>query len=575
MNSMKVSTRLAMLLGVLCLLMTALSLAGMWGIWRTDASLQTVYADRLVPMEQLGDMQHQELLRQKNLQRVVSGDISIAQALGDLQREQQVLAELWKAYLATYLTPEEAALVRELQAAQQPYDAAVESVVQALQANQLDAARARLKQVTGELFRPVETKLEALMELQTRVAKVEYNEAVARFDAISLWGSLGLLAGLAFSIGAGTWVVRRLTRQLGGEPDQAVAVARAVASGDLTLEVPLRDGDRDSLMAALVEMRDALRQSVQAVRDDADSVATASFQIAAGNQDLSQRTEEQASALQQTAASMEELGSTVQHNADNAALARQRSEQATEVAHHGGSAVRQVVEDMHGIQHSAQRIAEILSVIDGIAFQTNILALNAAVEAARAGDQGRGFAVVAGEVRSLAQRSATAAKEVRGLIADSTERAEAGVRRAEEAGATMAEVVRAIEEVRTLISEISSASLQQSEGVRQIGEAVSQMDQVTQQNAALVEESSAAAESLSTRAQGLLAAVQRFKLPGSREAVGAQGAAAPAARPERRSPQRATNVVRPQFGAPRQGQAPLEPSVARVATGTDGDWTSF
>ncbi|MFO1251361.1 MAG: methyl-accepting chemotaxis protein [Inhella sp.] len=569
---MKVSTRLALLLGVLCLLMTALSLAGMWGIWRADASLQTVYADRLVPMEQLGEMQHQEMLRQKALQRIVAGDLSISQAQGELQQAQQRLAEVWKAYLATYLTPEEEALVRALQAALQPYDAALASTVQALQANQVDAAHAQLKRVVSELYPPIEDKLEALMELQTRVAKAEYNDAVARFEALRLWGSLALGAGLLFSAGAGAWVVRRLTRQLGGEPGQAVTVARAVAAGDLTIDIPLRDGDHDSMMAALVQMRDSLRDSVQHVRDDADSVATASFQIAAGNQDLSQRTEEQASALQQTAASMEELGSTVQHNADNAALARQRSEQATEVAHNGGGAVQKVVEDMHGIQHSAKRIAEILSVIDGIAFQTNILALNAAVEAARAGEQGRGFAVVAGEVRSLAQRSATAAKEVRGLIAESTERAETGVRRAEEAGATMAEVVRAIEEVRTLISEISHASHQQSEGVRQIGEAVGQMDQVTQQNAALVEESSAAAESLSARAQGLLAAVQRFKLPGHRAPVAEPSPAAPAPGTERRGPQRATNVVRPQFGARPQAPAPQE---APAATGTEGEWTSF
>ncbi|MBH9575467.1 methyl-accepting chemotaxis protein [Inhella sp. 1Y17] len=410
------------------------------------------------------------------------------------------------------------------------------------------------------------------MELQTRVAKAEYGSAVARFESLSFWGSLALVVGLAFSVGAGTWVVRSLTRQLGGEPAQAAEVARAVAAGDLCVDIPLRNGDRDSMMAALVQMRDALRQAVQAVRDDADSVATASFQIAAGNQDLSQRTEEQASALQQTAASMEELGSTVQHNADNAALARQRSERATEVVHAGGGAVQQLVEDMHGIQHSAQRIAEILSVIDGIAFQTNILALNAAVEAARAGDQGRGFAVVASEVRSLAQRSASAAKEVRGLIADSTGRAEAGVRRAEEAGHTMAEVVRTIEEVRTLISEISNASHQQSEGVRQIGEAVSQMDQVTQQNAALVEQSSAAAESLSSRAQGLLAAVQRFKLPSLRTEAssGSPRSATAAANPERRSPQRATNVVRPAFGL-----RAASPQPAGARTGTDDEWTSF
>jgi methyl-accepting chemotaxis protein len=247
------------------------------------------------------------------------------------------------------------------------------------------------------------------------------------------------------------------------------------------------------------------------VRQAADSVATASTQIAQGNHDLSQRTEMQASALQQTAASMDELSSTVQQNADHANQANGLALRASDVARDGGASVEQVIHTMRGITESSRRIADIIGTIDGIAFQTNILALNAAVEAARAGEQGRGFAVVASEVRSLAQRSATAAKEIRQLITDSVERVEQGNHQVAQAGGTMQGVVQAIGEVAALMQGISSASREQSVGVHQVGEAVNQMDQVTQQNAALVEEAAAAAQSLNQQAQELVSAMSVFR----------------------------------------------------------------
>jgi methyl-accepting chemotaxis protein len=248
------------------------------------------------------------------------------------------------------------------------------------------------------------------------------------------------------------------------------------------------------------------------VRDASESIATGSSQIATGNSDLSQRTEEQASALQQTAATMDELGTTVQNNAQHAVSASQLAQGASSVATEGGQVVAHVVETMEGINSSSKRIADIIGVIDGIAFQTNILALNAAVEAARAGDQGRGFAVVAGEVRSLAQRSATAAKEIKGLITASVEQVQRGTTLVDEAGIKMREIVDSIQRVSGVVSEISNASSEQSAGVSQVGRALTQMDQVTQQNAALVEESAAAAESLRGQAGRLVAAVAQFKL---------------------------------------------------------------
>jgi len=325
--------------------------------------------------------------------------------------------------------------------------------------------------------------------------------------------TLGLVtAALAIGLVMSLLITRSLLSQLGGEPVVAAAVARAVAAGDLSTHIALKAGDSHSLMAGLQHMQESLAQVVSSVRSGSEHVATASSQIAQGNSDLSGRTEQQASSLQQTAASMEELGTTVKQNAENARQADHLARNASEVASRGGAAVSRVVETMRGINESSRRIADIIGVIDGIAFQTNILALNAAVEAARAGEQGRGFAVVASEVRSLAQRSADAAREIKSLIAASVERVEQGTSQVDEAGTTMQEVVQSISRVTAIMSEISAASREQSAGVSQVGQAVTEMDRATQQNAALVEQSAAAAESLRTQAQALVAVVAEFRL---------------------------------------------------------------
>ena len=308
------------------------------------------------------------------------------------------------------------------------------------------------------------------------------------------------------------WLLMRHVRGLlGGDPADAANLVRQVAEGDLSGHIEVRAGDERSLIAALKAMQNSLRQVVGGVRQGSESVASASAQIAMGNGDLSQRTEEQASALEQTAATMSELGATVRLTSENAAQADQLARSATDVAQRGGQVVQQFVDTMKGINDSSRRIADIIGTIDGIAFQTNILALNAAVEAARAGEQGRGFAVVASEVRSLAQRSAEAAKEIKTLISTSVEQVEHGTSQVDQAAATMDEVVAAIRRVTEVVGEISNATREQSQGVSQVGEAVGQMDQVTQQNAALVEESAAAAEALRQQADALVAAVARFR----------------------------------------------------------------
>jgi methyl-accepting chemotaxis protein len=307
-------------------------------------------------------------------------------------------------------------------------------------------------------------------------------------------------------------IIRSIERSIGGDPDHAAEVARQIAAGDLATPVEVRRNDHSSLLYSMKVMRDSLLDIVSHVRNGAETMAAASSQIAAGNLDLSRRTEMQASALEETASSMEELTSTVKQNADNARQANVLAASASGVAEQGGAVVASVIETMNSINDSSRRIVDIIGVIDGIAFQTNILALNAAVEAARAGEQGRGFAVVASEVRSLAQRSAGAAKEIKALIGDSVGQVEAGARLVDKAGVTMKEIVSSVERVTSIVSEIATASDEQRAGIEQVSGAITEMDNVTQQNAALVEQAAAAAGSLHDQAASLAQAVSVFKL---------------------------------------------------------------
>jgi methyl-accepting chemotaxis protein len=374
-----------------------------------------------------------------------------------------------------------------------------------------------------------------------------------------------LLGAIAVAIGAAlAWFLSRsITQPL----SYAVTVASTIASGDLNTKIEANSKDETGqLLHALKDMNSSLATIVSQVRTGTDTIATASSEIASGNLDLSSRTEEQASSLEETAASMEELTSTVKQNADNARQANQLAQSASDVAVKGGNVVSQVVHTMEDINESAKKIVDIISVIDGIAFQTNILALNAAVEAARAGEQGRGFAVVASEVRSLAQRSASAAKEIKELIGNSVEKVDAGSKLVGQAGSTMQEIVESVKRVTDIMAEITAASQEQSSGIEQVNQAIAQMDQVTQQNAALVEEAAAAAESMQNQAAGLIQTVSVFKLD--------HGASAAAVRVPAHTPKKAPVLSQTASSDFKPAAAKGRPQAARQTLAAE-DWEEF
>jgi methyl-accepting chemotaxis protein len=362
---------------------------------------------------------------------------------------------------------------------------------------------------------------------QNEDAKDEANDEYAA--AVRLMVGLAAVA-LAAGIGAAALVTRSLLRQLGGEPDAAAHVAARIASGDLTVDVPVKPGDDGSLMLAMRDMRDKLATIVAEVRMGTDAIATAAGEVSAGNLDLSSRTEQQAAALEETASSLEELTATVRQNADNAGQTNAMAASASDAAVKGGQVVAKVVDTMAAIDASARQIVDIIAVIDGIAFQTNILALNAAVEAARAGEQGRGFAVVAGEVRNLAHRAGAAAKEIKALIDASVDRVAVGSALVGDAGAAMNEIVERVKGVTGIMAEISAASREQSTGIEQVNQAVAQMDEATQQNAALVEQASAASQAMRDQAARLAQLVGTFTVAGGAPAR-AKTAPRPALRP--------------------------------------------
>jgi methyl-accepting chemotaxis protein len=561
-QDMRIGLRLGLAFAISILFGVALALYARSQLQRVNDELALMVNDRVLKVEQLEQVKHNVNLTARAVRNIVllSDPAAVKKELDTIAANRKSTADLFQKLKASITTDRGSKLLAATHEMRAPYVASLQRVTDLGVQQNRDAARDLLMGEVQNQQQAYFAALDALIDYQKGLmrASAQATDAAVDFASVAMLVAAALAGALAAAL---AWLI---TRSVVTPIEEAVQAAETVASGDLRLRLAVNRGDEAGrLLGALQRMNDALVGIVGTVRGNADSVATASGQIAQGNADLSQRTEQQASNLQQTAASMEELSATVNHNTDTARQAAHLADSASRVAESGGQVMGQVVGTMEEITASSKKIADIIGTIDGIAFQTNILALNAAVEAARAGEQGRGFAVVAGEVRALAQRSAAAAREIKSLIGASVERVEAGNALVGQAGRTMDEVVGQVKRVADLISEISAASTEQGKGIVQIGDAVSQLDQVTQQNAALVEEGAAAAESLRAQARQLAETVAIFKL----EAI----AAAP--RPAAVKPRPAA----PAKAAPQRtdGAAAVRPAPAPAAAAAEGDWTSF
>ena len=511
----RVRTQLLLLCAMFITLLATIGTLGLWQAMGQSQSMRSMYEDRVVPLRQIkivSDMYAVNIV--DTAHKFADGSLSAAQAKASVEQARSAIATEWKAYLATYLVPEEVVIVDRLKPLMATADATLPELMRLLDANdRAGVARFREGQMYP-VFDPMQGVIGDLIGLQLKVSQSMYDESRAGVRKLVLGMVGATLAAAAMGLATSLWITWRLTHQLGAEPYEVRAAAEAVASGDLTQSITVRPGFESSVMASMQNMTQHLARIVTEVRHNADSVSTASGEIAQGTQDLSQRSEEQASALEETAASMEQISATVRHNTDHAVQADTLARKAATDAAESGQLVARMAQTMQAIDAASNRITDIVSVIDGIAFQTNILALNAAVEAARAGEQGRGFAIVAGEVRMLAQRSAEAAREVRSLIHSSHERVEEGTELTTHAAASVQHSAAAIQRLSELMAEISTSTREQTDGLEQINVAVSQMDQTTQQNAALVEQSAAASASLRDQAKRLVQAVAGFRLPG-------------------------------------------------------------
>ena len=581
-NDMKISTRLILGFGMLALLIALMGGIALVKTNVVDGDVVKLVDDRIPKVITLyeikGELNNVARATRNMVIRVDPAEIK-REIAGIEEARKQIGDRLQKLSAEVKSDAGKAILARIIEN-RVSYVAAQGKFIDLVNAGKVDEAKTLL---LGDMYAGQKSYFAAvddMIKFQGTQMDASANDAHAAVASMKLMMTIAMAFALVAAVLMGLWIIRAIT----GPINQAVGIARAVADGDLSQQFEVSgNSETGLLLMALKDMQASLSSVVSNVRQGSEGVSTASAEIASGNHDLSARTESQASALEQTAASMEQLSATVKQNADSARQANQLAASASTVAVKGGEVVAQVVDTMKGINDASRKIADIISVIDGIAFQTNILALNAAVEAARAGEQGRGFAVVASEVRSLAGRSAEAAKEIKTLINASVERVEQGTALVDQAGSTMTEVVSSIKRVTDLMGEISAASNEQSLGVSQVGEAVTQMDQVTQQNAALVEEMAAAASGLQSQAQDLVKVVAVFNLGGNTSqhslaprptAVRAPVAAAKA----NKSPERRT-MVAPARPAPRPAPAKAishaPAKAAATAKGGDDEWETF
>lgn len=578
MKKLKISQRLAVAFSIMVLLLASLGGIGIWRSASQRAELSDVLQRRIPLNKALNtvlDQVNEQAIQNRNLVIFSSSDIKksaldrIAVARSEVERQFKIVEEKIN-------STEGIALLEKMQVTRTEFLKSGNQFLSLVEQGQMPEATLFLEKDLRPTQRAYQAAITEQMVLQDKRAKEAGERAEESAEALTRDILIAAVAAILAAIFMAISIIASIVRPL----RHAVAVSDQIASGNLSTHISVDSNDETGqLLRSMQQMQKSLANTVSLVRQNAEGVASGSSQIASGNNDLSARTEEQASALEQTAASMEELGSTVQKNAENARAANQLAVNASAVAAQGGEVVSEVIETMKSINASSTKISDIISVIDGIAFQTNILALNAAVEAARAGEQGRGFAVVASEVRSLAQRSADAAKEIKELITASVQRVGQGSVLVDKAGVTMTEVVQAIRSVTEIMGEISAASSEQSAGVNQIGEAVTQMDQATQQNAALVEEMAAAANALNNQAAELVKAVSVFTLSENhtQPASHLNPVRAPSSQPSGQSlvMPKNQNTEPARIGASAFPKAPVKQPQLVDADSSKNDWESF
>ena len=501
MKQLTVKARLALLSAVLCVFMVIIGIAGLRGITSSNAGLETVYNDRVVPLQQLKAIADAYAVAVIDaINKANAGLLSAEEAASGMSAANLTIADNWRAFRATTLTTDELKLAKEAEQLFRPADEAITRVLAQLKDMKGNQA-GRLNQFDGALYQaidPISNKINELVELQLGQAKIEYEAAQQNYVAIRNL-NLGMMAiSVVLAVLLSAWITRRLLRQLGGEPDYAAAVVNQVAGGRLDVAITLRPGDQDSLLACIANMKQQLAESIGEVRRSSDALSSASEEVSATAQSLAKGASVQAASVEETSASMEQISASIAQNNDNARTTDGIARKATADAANCNAAVLSMVEAM-------QQIAERIGVVDDIAYQTNLLALNAAIEAGRAGEHGRGFAVVASEVRKLAERSQVAAQQIGQLAGES-------VKRADVAGKLLTEMVPSISRTAELVQEIAAASTEQTGGVNQINAAIGQVSQTLQQNAAASEQLSSTAEEMSAQAMTLQDSVAYFRL---------------------------------------------------------------
>jgi methyl-accepting chemotaxis protein len=593
LTNMSIRARLISVLAFMSVLLTVCGVIGLWGMGESNRGLKSVYEERVIPIVQLTSID-QLLLRNRVAlgMPIMRPDDNPARTreelrtrIAEVERNTAEIERMWNEFSQQEMTPEERELVEQFHQAFATFSEQGLGIALELMRNGLIIpAQIHWVNAVSTLYYPVAESVTKLTELQIELARRAYEESSAMYGTIRMAAIGAIVVGIALSILMGMLLVRAILDPM----NEAIRVANAIAKGDLTNRIVVKSNDETGrMLAAMKEMSERLSALVARAAEASSSVGTGARQIAAGNMNLSQRTEEQASSLEETASSMEELTSTVKQNADSARQASQLANAARESAERGGEVVAKAVQAMSDINASSKKVSDIIGVIDEIAFQTNLLALNAAVEAARAGEQGRGFAVVAAEVRNLAQRSAASAKEIKSLINDSVKKVNDGTELVHQSGQTLAEIVSSVKKATDIVAEIAAASQEQAAGIEQVNRAVMQMDEMTQQNAALVEQAAAASRSMEEQAETLNELMAEFRISGatvpSRPRTPTQPRAeATPAQPqrlvERRGPNRPWSnspMATSQASTPSSAESSTEGVRARAMGGNSGEWEEF